>query len=212
MCGKDMPTEGETPGPEDKTLDDTRTASSAKHRRWALALVALPPAIGIATALLAPEPHGHWVEHLSSVGFKSTQLAALAVAAVLLRRSWNTLLLLVLAIVAVGIVLQVAGDWSVARSIWRTTGDPGGGAGYEWGHETSGLGDLIVVIAGLAFPVVLAVTRRARVWVAVVVAVLAIVPPPFLWPAAGLLVVMVYGYVGGGELRPVTRVAPAMRG
>lgn len=207
-----MQTEGETPVPDDKSLDDTRAASSAKHRRWALALVALPPAIGIATALLAPEPHGHWVEHLSSVGFKSTQLAALAVAAVLLRRSWNTLLLLVLAIVAVGIVLQVAGDWSVARSIWRTTGDPGGGAGYAWGHETSGLGDLIVVIAGLAFPVVLAVTRRARVWVAVVVAVLAIVPPPFLWPAAGLLVVMVYGYVGGGELRPVTRVAPAMRG
>lgn len=204
-----MRTEIATPSQADERLGGALQAPTLERRRWSLALVALPPAIGIVTALLAPEPSGHWVEHLSSVGLKSTQLAALAVAAVLLRRSWNASQLVVLAVVALGIVLQVAGDWSVARSIWRTTGDPGGGAGYEWGHVASGLGDLTVVIAGLAFALVLVVTKRARVWVAVLAATLAFVPPPFLWPAAGVLAAMVYGYVGGGELRPVKWAAPA---
>lgn len=177
-----------------------------KSRRWALGLAALPPLVGIATALLAPEPHGHWVQHLSSAGLKATQLAVIAFAALLLRRAWRPLLLVCLAVAAVGIAFQVIGDWGVAQSIWRTTGDPGFGVGYEEGHATSGLGDLLAVIGGLGFAIVGGFTRRLRIWVAVAAAVLTILPPPFFWPAVGILGAMLHAYVTGGEFRPAPRL------
>lgn len=151
--------------------------------------------------MLAPEPHGHWVEHLQAVGFKGTQLAVLVVVAVLLRRAWRPFLLFSLAIVLVGIAVQVVGDVAVARSIWRTTGDPGFGAGYASGHDTSGLGDLVVVLGGLGFAIVGGVTRRMRARVAVPAGLLTIVPPPFLWPAVGLLAAMLHAFLTRGEFQ-----------
>ena len=96
------------------------------------------------------------------------------------------------ATIAVGVVLQAAGDFQVANSIWRTSGDPGFGAGYDEGHDRSALGDLIVLGGGLAFVVVAAVGRRVSILLAVAAAVLMVIPPPFFWPAVGVMMLMLY--------------------
>jgi len=169
-----------------------------RRSRWLYALAALPPIVGIVTALLALEPHGHWVEHLSSMGFKSTQLAVLLTLLALL--GWRTLsapLAVALAVIGAGIVLQVFGDAQVAGAIWRTTGDPGFGSGYAAGHDNSGLGDLIVVLGGFGFAIIAGLSRRVRAWQAICAAVLVIVPPPFLWPAAGVLLLLLHAVASG---------------
>ncbi|HUR84214.1 MAG TPA: hypothetical protein VMY78_02625 [Solirubrobacteraceae bacterium] len=63
-------------------------------------------------------------------------------------------------LVASGIVVQVIGDAQVAESIWRTPGNPKRGAGYESGHETSELGDLLAFAGGLAFAIAAGIARR----------------------------------------------------
>lgn len=83
-------------------------AARPRRSRWLYALAALPPIVGILTALLAPEPHGHWVEHFSSVGFKSTQLAVLlALLALLGWRALSAPLAVALVVIGAGIALQV---------------------------------------------------------------------------------------------------------
>ena len=159
---------------------------------WAVAIV--PPVVAVVTVVLAPDPSGHWREHLSSAGLKSAQLLLLiALVAMLGRRTLGTLLLIAFGVVAVGIGFQVIGDYQVAESIWGRTGDPGFGAGYTEGHDRAALGDLLVMFGGLAFAVVAGVTRRVPAWLAVVAGVLVIIPPPFFWPAAGVLVLVLYG-------------------
>ena len=70
---------------------------------------------------------------------KSAQLVLLLVLAMMIGwRALGVLLLILLAAVAAGIVFQVIGDYQVADSIWRTSGDPGAGNGYAEGHDTSG--------------------------------------------------------------------------
>jgi len=85
--------------------------------RW-IALAALPPAAAILTVVLAPSPHGHWSEHLSTAGLKATQLVVLFCVALLVGlRRLPVALLVGLGIVAVGIVAQVHGDVQVAQSL-----------------------------------------------------------------------------------------------
>ena len=148
--------------------------------------------------LLAPAPHGHWVEHLSSVGVKGTQLVVLLTLLAVL--GWRTLsapLVVALGMIGVAITLQVFGDAQVASAIWRTTGDPGVGSGYEAGHDASGLGDLLVVLGGFGFAITAGIRRRVRPWLAACAVVLTIVPPPFLWPAAGVLFLMLHAVTSG---------------
>jgi hypothetical protein len=108
--------------------------------RWSpfgLVLVA-PVAASIAQGL-APMPHGHWSSHLASTAISASQLAVLIVVAVPLavrqrlggRRS-TLLALAILAVVAVGLVMQVVGNQRIAASIWQT--DYGVGMG---GHHRS---------------------------------------------------------------------------
>lgn len=166
-------------------------------------LVAIPPIVAILTSLLAPEPHGHWSEHLLGAGLKSAQLVLLLVLVTMLgRRTLGVLLLISFAVVASGVVFQVIGDYQVADSIWRTTGNPGFGIGYAEGHDMSGFGDLLVVIGGLAFAVIAGVTRRVPALLAVVAAVMVIIPPPFFWPAAGVLVLVLYGLTSASRFDP----------
>jgi hypothetical protein len=169
------------------------TSANPVRSRWWWMLAAIPPIVGVLAVHFAPEPHGHWTEHLSSVGLKATQLMVLVLLVALL--GWRTLRLMLLisfAVVACGIVLQVFGDYQVAQSIWGTTVDPGFGVGYESGHQLSGLGDLLVVGGGIAYAVIAGATRRVPAWTAVVAAALAIIPPPFLWPAAGVLTLLLF--------------------
>lgn len=105
-------------------------------------------------------------------------------------RRLGGLLLVCLGGAAVGIVLQSVGDYQVAKSIWRTAGNPGFGIGYDAGHALSEKGDLLVVISGIAFAAVAGVKRRVSLPVAIGAGALAIIPPPFFWPALGILVIM----------------------
>jgi hypothetical protein len=107
-------------------------------------------------------------------------------------RSLRVLLLIAFAVAAIGIVIQTIGDAQVAHSIWGTTGDPGYGPGYAQGHDRGSLGDLLVLGGGLAWAVIVGVTRRVPPWLAVVAAVLVLIPPPFFWPAMGILIVVLF--------------------
>ena len=156
--------------------------------------VAIPAVAAIVTTVMAPEPHGHWSEHLSGGAMKAAQLAILIVLVTML--GWSKLrplLLIAFAVIAAGIVFQVLGDYQVAHSIWRTTGNPGSGVGYAPGHDRAGFGDLLVLAGGVAFAVTAGVTRRVPAWLAVTGALTMIIPPPFLWPAIGTLVLVLYG-------------------
>ena len=180
-----------------KVRDDRASVSVPERRagsaRWWWAVLAIPPLVALLTTMLAPEPHGHWTEHLSSGTLKSTQLLLLiGLLAVLGWRTLSPLLLITLAVISVGIVLQALGDFQVAYSIWRTTDDPGFGDGYSKGHDNSAFGDLIVTVGGLAFVIIAAVGHRVSIWLAVAAAVLMIIPPPFLWPAVGVMMLMLY--------------------
>jgi len=90
-------------------------------------------------------------------------------------------------------VLQVIADDKVAASIWQTTGDPGSGVGYAEGHDMAAVNDLLVIVGGFAFAVVAGVTERVPPWLAFVAMAMVLIPPPFFWPAAGVLVLLLYG-------------------
>lgn len=172
------------------------------YSRWLWLVFVIPPAAAIITNLLAPDPHGHWTEHLVPAGLKSVQLILLVILLAML--GWRKLgvpLLISFAVVAIGIVYQVVGDYQVANSIWRTTGDPGYGFGYVGGHDTTAFGDLIVLVGGFAFAVIAGATRRVRAKYAVIGVVMLIIPPPFFWPAAGVLMLVVLGLTSGSRLR-----------
>ena len=167
---------------------------NGRHPRWLWTLVAIPPLVALLTSLLAPEPHGHWSEHLATAGLKVAHLVLLLVLITTLGwRSLGVLLSIAFAVVASGVVFQAIGDYQVADSIWRTTGDPGSGIGYADGHDRSEFGDLLVIVGGLAFAVLAGVTRRVPALLAVVAALMVIIPPPFFWPAVGVLVLVLYG-------------------
>ena len=143
-------------------------------------------------------------------GLKSVQLVLLL--ALLTMLGWRRLavpLLLAFGVVASGIVVQVVGDAQVAESIWRTSGDPGSGEGYESGHQTSELGDHLAFAGGLAFTIVAGIARRVPLKLAIAAAALAIVPPPFFWPAVGVLVLLFHGLTSQqGFLRDPGAVVP----
>ena len=171
-------------------MTESVQATRIRERRskWWWTLAALPPIVAVITTWLAPEPHGHWSEHLTSVGLETAQLALLLALVSML--GWRTLRLLVLiafAVTIIGIVLQVVGNYQVAQSIWRTTGNPGFGDGYTAGHGREELGTLLVIVGGFSFALFAGVLRQVPAWLAAIAAVMVIIPPPFFWPAAGVL-------------------------
>lgn len=184
---------------------DDRTRISVPQRpvrltRWWWAVLAIPPLFAVLATVVAPNPRGHWTEHLSGGTLKSTQLLLLVGLVAILGchgasargRTLSPLLLIALAVIGIGIVFQVFGDFQVADSIWRTSGDPGFGDGYDQGHDNSAFGDLIVIVGGLAFVVIAAISHRVSIWLAIVAAVLMIIPPPFFWPAVGVMMLVLY--------------------
>ena len=82
--------------------------------------------------------------------------------------------MLLLAAIAAGLILEVVGNLRVATSIWRTPyGDEevarigSSFAGFDAGHALAGQGDLLVVLGGIAFAVILGLTRRVGAGAAV---------------------------------------------
>ena len=179
-----------------KVRDDRTRVSvperPARSRLW-WAVLAIPPLVAVLATVVAPKPRGHWTEHLSGGTLKSTQLLLLVgLVAILGWRTLSPLLLIMVAVIGIGIVFQVLGDFQVADSIWRTSGDPGFGDGYDKGHDNSAFGDRIVIVGGLAFVVIAAVSHRVSIRLAIAAAVLMIIPPPFFWPAVGVMMLMLY--------------------
>lgn len=179
-----------------------------KVGKWVYGLAAVPPIVGVLVAWLAPQQHGHWTEHLTSVGLGSTQL--LLVVGLVAMLGWGklpVLSLISLVAVGVGIGFQLLGNLEVAQSIWRTSGNPGFGVGYEHGHDMASTGDGLVVIGGLAFALGLGLARRIPLGLVIVAAVMVIIPPPFIWPAAGVLVLVLYGLTSErGSTQPASMV------
>lgn len=65
-----------------------------------------------------------------------------------------------------------------------------------------------VLAGGLAWAVIAGVTRRVSPWLAVGAAVLVVIPPPFFWPAMGVLVVVLFGPDIGVGVRHQGRPSP----
>lgn len=183
---------------------------------WGLA--AIPPLVAVVTNVLAPDPHGHWTEHLWGVYFGGAQLVLLVVlATVLAARTWRTaprpaemLLWLALGVIVVGIVHEIVGNYQVAQSIWRTSGDPGFGDGYVEGHDRAETGDLLVTAGGVVFALTVGVARRVPLAIAGLAVVMVVIPPPWVWPAAGVLMLLLYRLTAGAD-RNRSPVGPAAR-
>lgn len=180
-------------------MNGTRVAEhvlpTARPRRgkWVYGLVAIPPIAAVLTVLVAPDPHGHWSEHLWSAYFDVAVVVLLIVLAGLLGwRTLSVLLLVSLGVIAVGIAFETIGNFQVAESIWGTRSDPGFGDGYAQGHDRAASGDLLVTVGGAAFAFIAGLTRRVPVKVAAL-ALLMMIIPPWIWPAAGVLMVLLYG-------------------
>jgi len=141
-------------------------------------------------------------------------LLAVVAGAVLARRRLNVLLVVLLAVVAVGLVLEVVGNQRVAASIWQTSyGDEEAAAigpsfeGFESGHELAGTGDMLVVLGGLAFALALGALRRVGPGVAVAGVVLSLFPP-WILPAVGM--VLLLAFLLRGSRRAVRSEAPSV--
>jgi hypothetical protein len=180
-----------------------------RRSSWLWILMVIPPAVTVVTTVFAPQPHGHWTEHLQGAAMKASQLILLLGLVTML--GWRTLrsmLLTAFAAVAVGIALQAVGDLQVANSIWGTAGDPGFGPGYERGHGNGSRGDALVFLGTLSWAAVVGATRRVPVWLAITAAAMVIIPPPFLWPALGVLVVVLFALTSKAGLDARPREVP----
>jgi drug/metabolite transporter (DMT)-like permease len=94
----------------------------------------------------------------------------------------------------------------VSHVIWQTPyGDDSVGAyasglpGYESGHTLQGNGDLLVLVGGIAFAIVLGVSRRVGQGAVIAGVVLSVIPPPFIIPAFGVAFLLAW------LLRPMSR-------
>ena len=117
--------------------------------------------------VVRPEPSGHWSGHLASAAISGGVAAAVALGTTLV---WTRLPWYVVASVAameIGLAAQIVGNLRVARSIWATSYEDvravgSSFAGFESGHGVAAWGDGLVVAGGLAFGVLLAVSRRVN--------------------------------------------------
>jgi hypothetical protein len=180
-----------------------------RPRRWMpltlllVLFIAAQVAVGIAGAI-APKPRGHWTGHLTNATIDAAMLTVVVAGAALAwRRLGQRLALLVavvaLAVVTVGLVVEVVGNLRVAHSIWRTPyGDEQVDRigsqfnGYDSGHDLQSKGDLVVLGGGVAFAVILGATKRVGEWAMIAGIILSIIPPPFIIPACGVVFLLAW--------------------
>ena len=174
--------------------------------RWSpFGVLLIAPLAAILTQALAPTPHGHWSSHLGNVAISASQLVVLVGASALVAtrrprggRLLTVVALVLLAVVAVGLVIQMVGNQRVAASIWQTDyGDGQAGVvgpafpGFESGHIVAGRGDWLVWLGGMAFTAMLGLLRRVPTGVAVTGFALSLLPPWAL-PGVGVLFLLAY--------------------
>jgi hypothetical protein len=163
--------------------------------------VAANVAVGVVGAL-APEPRGHWTGHLSAATIDIGMIVVVVVGAALAWRYLGGVVVKLLAgaalaTVLVGLIIEAVGNLRVARSIWRTVwGDDEVGqfgpafSGFDSGHDLAASGDLVVVLGGVAFALVLGFSRRVGVLAAGAGVIFSFIPPPFIIPACGVVFVL----------------------
>ena len=162
----------------------------------------------------APQPHGHWTGHLTNaiidVGMRIVVLVGAALAWPRLGQGLTRLLAAAaLAIVVIGLIVEVVGNLRASHVIWQTPyGDNSvdayastlpGYSSYNSGHALQGKGDLLVVVGGIAFVIVLAAFRRVGSGALIAGVILSIIPPPFIIPAFGVAFLLAW------VLRPMSR-------
>ena len=160
---------------------------------------------------IAPQPHGHWTGHLTNATIDAGMLVVVVVGAAL---AWPRLgqgLMRVLAagalaIAVIGLIVEIVGNLRVSHVIWQTPyGDnsvdayASGLPGYDSGHALQEKGDLLVLVGGIAFAIVLAGSRRVGPGALIAGVVLSIIPPPFIIPAFGVAFLLAW------LLRPMSR-------
>jgi hypothetical protein len=172
-------------------------------RRWTPSVLVVSLFIAAIVAVflvgtLAPQPRGHWTDHLTNATIDASMLVIVLVGTALTWRRLGQrpvifLAAAALAIVLIGLLVEVVGNMRVAHVIWQTPyGDDSvdayasGLPGYDSGHTLAGNGDLLVLVGGIAFATVLGVSRRVGTGVALGGAALSIIPPPFIIPAFGV--------------------------
>jgi hypothetical protein len=160
---------------------------------------------------IAPEPHGHWTSHLTNATIDAGMLVVVLVGAALAwaRLGQGLIRLLAaaaLAIVVIGLIVEIVGNLRVSHVIWQTPyGDDSvdayasGLPGYNSGHALQGNGDLLVLVGGIAFAMVLAGSRRVGPGALIAGVILSVIPPPFIIPALGVMVLLAW------LLRPMSR-------
>ena len=185
-------------------------------RRWtpsALVVGLFIAAIVVVSVVgaVAPQPHGHWTGHLTNATIDAGMLVVVLVGAALawprLGQGWMRLLTAVaLAIVVIGLIVEIVGNMRVSHVIWQTPyGDDSVGTyasglpGFESGHTLQGNGDILVLVGGIAFAILLGVSRRVGEGAAIAGVVLSFIPPPFIIPAFGVAVLLAW------LLRPMSR-------
>jgi hypothetical protein len=161
----------------------------------------------VVVIVTAPDPHGHWSDHLGGVAVDWSGAAVLVVGAGLARRrlGWTVL---ILPVVVVGLMIAGTGDRRVANSIWKVPGentssfqadDP---ADYVSGHDLDEQGGRVMQIAGLIFVLAVGVTGRVRGRAAMVGALFAIAPP---WLMGGFGAWWITARAASEELREAER-------
>jgi hypothetical protein len=173
---------------------------------------------------LAPQPYGHWTGHLTNATIDMAMLAIVQVGAVLAwrrlgQRLVKMLAAAALAIVIIGLIIEVIGNMRVAHTIWQTPyGDDSAGAyasglnGYDSGHTLEGDGDQIVLVGGVAFAAVLGFSRRVGPGAALAGGVLSFIPPPFIIPAFGVMFLLAWllrPTSQGKKSRPQSTIPPS---
>ena len=196
-------------------MDAAQIARAQWRRWWAFGLMAVGSVVaGLAGVFVPDQPKGHWSGHVASGLIAGGQLVALLLGIVLVWRRLRPLSLVPLAVTATGLVLEVGGNLQVAASIWRTPyGDQQVAvigptfAGFDAGHALASKGDLLVVAGGIAFAVILGITRQVGEGAAVAGVVLSVIPPPWILPSCGVVFLLAYLFSGRSR-----RVALAVAG
>jgi hypothetical protein len=160
---------------------------------------------------IAPQPHGHWTGHLTNATTDAGMLVVVLVGTALAwaRLGQGLIRLLAaaaLAIAVIGLIVEIVGNMRVSHVTWQTPyGDDSvdayasGLPGYNSGHTLQGNGDLLVLVGGIAFALVLAGSRRVGPGALIAGVILSVIPPPFIIPAFGVMVLLAW------LLRPMSR-------
>jgi hypothetical protein len=165
-----------------------------------MSLLLVGPVAAIGVDPFWPEPSGHWSGHLASAVMSAGVVVALAIGTALVFRGLPWHALASIAIVFVGLTLEGVGNVRVANSMWATSyNDEEAGSigpsfpGYEWGHAVAERGDVLVMLGGLALALSLGLSHRVSKAAACTCGLLALFPP-WIYPALGSLVLLIWIY------------------